>query len=53
MRKNLDWKGQINNSIDPEKARKMREESSPKVSDVCTMCGEFCAIRTVKDYLKK
>jgi phosphomethylpyrimidine synthase len=53
LRKNLDWEGQISNALDPEKARKMRGKSIPKDLDVCTMCGEFCAIRTVKDYLKK
>lgn len=53
MRKNLDWEGQISNALDPEKARRMRSESVPVDSDVCTMCGEFCAIRTVRDYLKK
>lgn len=53
MRKNLDWEGQISNSLDPEKARRIRTESIPVDSDVCTMCGEFCSIRSVKEYLKK
>jgi len=53
MRKNLDWQGQISNALDPEKAGRMRAKSIPKESDVCTMCGEFCAIKTVKDYLKR
>lgn len=53
MRKNLDWEGQISNALDPERARRMRAESSPKESDVCTMCGEFCSIRSVREYLKK
>jgi len=53
MRKNLDWEGQISNSLDPEKARRMRTESIPVDSDVCTMCGEFCSIRSVREYLKK
>jgi phosphomethylpyrimidine synthase len=52
MRKNLDWEGQISNSLDPDKARKMRNESIPVDSDVCTMCGEFCSIRSVRDYLE-
>lgn len=52
-RKALDWEGQISLSIDPDKARRMRAERSPKESDVCTMCGGFCSIKTVKDYLKK
>ncbi|MCD6213433.1 MAG: phosphomethylpyrimidine synthase ThiC, partial [Candidatus Desulfofervidus sp.] len=47
----LDWKTQIESSIDPEKARYYRETSTPKISDVCTMCGKYCAIKLVKEYL--
>jgi phosphomethylpyrimidine synthase len=52
-RKALDWKGQIELSINPEKARKLRESSLPQHSDVCTMCGEFCSMKGVSAYLKK
>ncbi len=52
-RKALDWKGQIELSINPERARKLRESSMPKESDVCTMCGEFCSMKGVSKYLKK
>jgi len=52
-RKALDWKGQIEMSINPERARKLRESSMPKESDVCTMCGEFCSMKGVSAYLKK
>jgi len=52
-RKALDWKGQIELSIDPEKARRLRESSLPKESDVCSMCGEFCSMKGVSQYLKK
>lgn len=52
-RKALDWKGQIELSINPERARKLRESSTPKESDVCTMCGEFCSMKGVSQYLKK
>jgi phosphomethylpyrimidine synthase len=41
----LDWKGQIDLSIDPERARAMRERAMPEHEDVCTMCGEFCAVK--------
>ncbi len=51
-RKALDWKGQIELSINPEKARRLRESSMPKESDVCTMCGEFCSMKGVSAYLK-
>ncbi|MEW6409418.1 MAG: phosphomethylpyrimidine synthase ThiC [Nitrospirota bacterium] len=51
-RKSLNWERQIALSLDPEKARRLREESTPSISEVCTMCGEFCAIKTVREYLK-
>jgi phosphomethylpyrimidine synthase len=38
--------------LDPEKARKIRSESPPQESEVCTMCGPFCAIKLVRDFLK-
>lgn len=44
-RKALDWEGQINTSIDPEKARRLRESAKPSESDVCTMCAALCAIK--------
>jgi phosphomethylpyrimidine synthase len=49
-RKNLDWEAQMALAIDPRKARRLREENPPTEGDVCTMCGKFCAIKTVKDY---
>jgi phosphomethylpyrimidine synthase len=51
-RKALDWKKQIALSIDPSKAKAYRDSSKPSSDDVCTMCGEFCAIKIVRDYFK-
>ena len=51
-RKELDWEKQISLSIDPIKAKAYRESSTPSSKEVCTMCGEFCAIKIVKDYFK-
>lgn len=39
------WQQQIAMSLDPKKAKKSRAESTPKVKDVCTMCGEFCSMK--------
>jgi phosphomethylpyrimidine synthase len=50
-RKSLNWQDQIRFSIDPERARKLRESSLPKENDVCTMCGELCAIKKVSKLL--
>ncbi len=52
-RKALDWNGQIALSLNPDKVRGWRAEVPPTESDVCSMCGEFCAIRTVERALKK
>lgn len=52
-RKALDWNGQIALSLNPEKVKEWRAEIPPTESEVCSMCGEFCAIRTVKRALKK
>ncbi len=51
-RRELDWKKQIELSIDPEKAREYRESLMSKDENVCSMCGEFCAVKKVKDYFK-
>lgn len=44
-RKALDWDEQIRLSINPERARKLRDSSPPTDDDVCTMCGSLCAIK--------
>lgn len=51
-RKRLDWEGQIALSFNPEKVRRLRAEIPPTEEEVCSMCGEFCAIRTVEKALK-
>ena len=50
-RKNLDWKSMFDLAIDPEKARRYREESTPANSDTCTMCGKMCAVRNMNKIL--
>jgi len=50
-RKSFNWEKQIQLAIDPEKARQYHEEGKSQEGDVCTMCGEFCAIKKVKDFL--
>lgn len=52
-RKNLDWNGQIALSFNPDKVREWRAEVPPTEKEVCSMCGEFCAIRTVEKALRK
>ncbi|MFQ6092465.1 MAG: phosphomethylpyrimidine synthase ThiC [bacterium] len=52
-RKALDWKGMFELSVDPEKSKRYRSESTPKDSELCTMCGQFCAMRRVEEVLRK
>ncbi len=52
-RKLLDWEEEIRSSLDPETARRIREERKPTISEVCTMCGKYCAIKLVEEALKK
>ena len=51
-RKGLDWDEQIRLSIDPERARELRELGKPEINEVCTMCGQYCAIKLVREILK-
>jgi phosphomethylpyrimidine synthase len=52
-RKALDWNGQIELSLNPERVKQWRSEVPPTESQVCSMCGEFCAIKTVEEALRK
>jgi len=47
-RKNFDWQGQVDLSIDPEKTISLLEKSKSAKNEGCTMCGELCAIKLGK-----
>ena len=51
-RKNLDWEKMLSLAMDPEKARAYRESSSPIDKDVCTMCGDLCAVKRSRRVLE-
>ena len=44
-RAELDFEGQLCHAIDPERAEELAPRNGP-----CTMCGEFCAIKIMKEY---
>lgn len=48
-RKNFDWEKQFELAFDHEKPRKCRQRKPISEDDMCTMCGEFCALRLVRD----
>jgi phosphomethylpyrimidine synthase len=49
-RRALDWGRQFKVAINPERAKKIRSERMPADSDVCTMCGDYCAMKIVDRY---
>jgi phosphomethylpyrimidine synthase len=44
-RAELDWEGQMGFAIDSERARELAPHEGP-----CTMCGDFCAIKIMKEF---
>ena len=52
-RRNLDWETQFSCALDPETARRIRESRKPENdhSDTCSMCGKFCAVRSMNKAL--
>lgn len=50
-RKELDWQEQIALSIDPVKAGRYRRQRNADDEEACTMCGRFCAVKIVSEYL--
>lgn len=44
-RANLDWEGQMEYAIDSDRARELSPKEGP-----CTMCGDFCAIKIMKEF---
>jgi phosphomethylpyrimidine synthase len=47
-RRALDWEGQFKCAIDGEKAREIHTQSG---TETCSMCGKYCAIAIMEDYL--
>ncbi|OHD54577.1 MAG: phosphomethylpyrimidine synthase [Spirochaetes bacterium GWF1_51_8] len=52
-RKKLDWDEMYRLAIDPEKARDRRESSGIADKDYCSMCGEFCAVKSLNEIQNK
>lgn len=50
-RKARDWQQQIELSIDPAKAERIRKERRASSDEVCSMCSEFCAMKIVEEAL--
>ncbi|MGE5484735.1 MAG: phosphomethylpyrimidine synthase ThiC [Ignavibacteriales bacterium] len=52
-RRALDWDRQMNLAIDPGKAARYRRERNPEGLSECSMCGKYCAMKVVAEYLGK
>ena len=52
-RHKLDWDAQFACALDPETARKIRDSRKPEDdhSEACSMCGKFCAVRSMNKAL--
>ena len=50
-RRALDWEGQWACALDPETAKAIRDDRSPEHDDSCSMCGKFCAVRSMNKAL--
>jgi len=52
-RQALDWNRMLELAIYPPRARQLRDSSEPSDIELCTMCGEFCAMKKMKKVVKK
>jgi len=46
-RKAFDWEEMFNLSMDPERAKAYRRRRKPQSPEVCSMCGDLCAMKMV------
>ena len=51
-RAELRWDQQQKLALDPKKFQRMRQERHPEITEFCTMCGEYCAIKLLKEYVR-
>lgn len=53
-RRALDWDKQFECALDPETAKRIRDDRAPEDdhSDTCSMCGKFCAVRSMNKALE-
>lgn len=52
-RKALDWQAQLDLAIDPAKAKAKRGARNAEGMEACSMCGDYCAMKIVGEYLNK
>jgi phosphomethylpyrimidine synthase len=52
-RKAFDWDRMFELAIDPERAKEHRQRRKSRSPDVCSMCGDLCAMKVVDRILEK
>ena len=50
-RRKLDWEAQWECAMDPETAKRIWNDRKPEHEDTCSMCGKFCAVRSMNKAL--
>lgn len=50
-RRELDWDAMFKEAMDPEHAKAVRDDRAPEVEETCSMCGKFCAVRSMNKAL--
>ena len=48
-RRARDWEGQFKAAIDGDRAREIHHQDK---AETCSMCGKYCAILIMEEYLK-
>ena len=49
FRRTRDWENQFRIAIDGDRAREIHPQAETKT---CSMCGKYCAVAIMEDYLK-
>lgn len=52
-RKELDWPEQLRLALDPVKATEYRNKKNKSDDEACSMCGDYCAVKIVGQYLEE
>lgn len=52
-RRELNWQEIFKHAIDPELARKRKEDTSKEGEDYCSMCGSLCAVKINRGTARK
>lgn len=52
-RKDLNWPEQLRLALDPVKATEYRNKKNKSDDEACSMCGDYCAVKIVGQYLEE